>query len=273
MSAGFAAIAAMLKQRSGLVVGPDKLYLLETRLATLMRRDGIPDLGALADRLRPGNALEREVVEAMTTNESLFFRDSKPFDALRLRILPRLHAARPAGAKLRVWSAAASTGQEAYSIAMIAAEMGAALDGRRIEIVGTDIAREPLQRARDGIFTQFEIQRGLPMQMLVKYFTKLDGQWQIKPALRAAVEFREWNLLADLRALGQFDVVFCRNVLIYFDAPTKTQVLDALARQMAADGVLFLGGAESVLGLSRGFQATPGEPSAYTPTAALARVA
>jgi chemotaxis protein methyltransferase CheR len=273
MSVGFAAIAAVLKQRSGLIVGPDKLYLLETRLATLMRREGIRDLNALADRLRPGNALEREVVEAMTTNESLFFRDSKPFDALRLRILPRLHAARPAGAKLRIWSAAASTGQEAYSIAMIAAELGAALVGRRIEIVGTDIAREPLQRARDGIFSQFEIQRGLPMQMLVKYFSKLDGQWQIKPALRAAVEFREWNLLGDLRALGQFDVVFCRNVLIYFDAPTKTQVLDALAQQIAADGVLFLGGAESVLGLSRAFQATPGEPSAYAPAAALARVA
>jgi chemotaxis protein methyltransferase CheR len=156
---------------------------------------------------------------------------------------------------------------------MIAAELGAALVGRRIEIVGTDIAREPLQRARDGIFSQFEIQRGLPMQMLVKYFSKLDGQWQIKPALRAAVEFREWNLLGDLRALGQFDVVFCRNVLIYFDAPTKTQVLDALAQQIAADGVLFLGGAESVLGLSRAFQATPGEPSAYAPAAALARVA
>jgi chemotaxis protein methyltransferase CheR len=273
MSAGFAAISAMLRARSGLVIGPDKLYLLETRLAALMRRDGFCDLTALADKLRPGNALEREVVEAMTTNESLFFRDTKPFDALRLRILPRLHAARPPGAKLRIWSAAASTGQEAYSIAMVAAEMGAALGGRRIEIVGTDIAREPLQRARDGIFSQFEIQRGLPMQMLVKYFTKLDGQWQIKPALRAAVEFREWNLLADLRALGQFDVVFCRNVLIYFDPPTKTRVLDALARQVAADGVLFLGGAESLLGLSRAFQATPGEPSGYAPTAALARVA
>jgi chemotaxis protein methyltransferase CheR len=273
MSAGFSAIATMLKARSGLMLGPEKLYLLETRLATMMRREGARDLTALAEKLRPGNALEREVVEAMTTNESLFFRDTKPFDALRLRILPRLHAARPAGTKLRIWSAAASTGQEAYSIAMVTAEMGAALGGRRIEIVATDIAREPLQRARDGIYSQFEIQRGLPMQLLVKYFAKLDGQWQIKPALRAAVEFREWNLLADLRALGQFDVVFCRNVLIYFDAPTKTRVLKALARQVAADGVLFLGGAESVLGLSNAFHTTPGEAAAYTPATTLARVA
>ncbi|MEJ0047210.1 MAG: protein-glutamate O-methyltransferase CheR [Rhodospirillales bacterium] len=273
MSAGFNAISAMLKARSGLIVGPDKLYLLETRLAAMMRREGARDLDALADKLRPGNALEHEVVEAMTTNESLFFRDTKPFDALRLRILPRLHATRPAGAPLRIWSAAASTGQEAYSIAMIAAEMGAALGSRRIEIVGTDIAREPLQRAREGLYSQFEIQRGLPMQLLVKYFSKEEAQWRIKPALRAAVTFREWNLLADLRALGQFDVVFCRNVLIYFDAPTKTRVLEAMARQIAADGVLFLGGAETALGLTHAFHTAAGETAAYTPAAALARVA
>jgi chemotaxis protein methyltransferase CheR len=205
----------------------------------------------------------------MTTNESLFFRDSKPFDALRQRILPRLHAARPAGTSLRIWSAAASTGQEAYSIAMTAQDIAAALPGRGIDILGTDIAREPLQRARDGIYTQFEIQRGLPMHMLVKYFEKLDGQWRIKPGLRDAATFREWNLLADLRPLGRFDIIFCRNVLIYFDAPTKSRVLDALARQIAPDGVLFLGGAETVLGLTNAFRAIPGESGAYAPAATM----
>jgi chemotaxis protein methyltransferase CheR len=273
MSAGFTAIAAMLKARSGLIVGPDKTYLLETRLAPLMKREGARDLAALADKMRPGSALERDIVDAMTTNESLFFRDSKPFDAMRQRILPRLHAARPAGTPLRIWSAAASTGQEAYSIAMIAAEMALAMPGRRVEIVGTDIAREPLQRARAGLYSQFEVQRGLPMQNLVKFFTKEDSQWRIKQPLRDAVSFREWNLLADLRGLGQFDVVFCRNVLIYFDPMTKSQVLDAIVKQMPADGVLFLGGAETVLGLTQAFRAIPNENGAYQPADALARVA
>jgi chemotaxis protein methyltransferase CheR len=273
MSAGYAAIAALLQARSGLVIGPDKMYLLETRLGAIMRRENVKDLSGLADKMRPGNALEREVVEAMTTNESLFFRDSKPFDALRHRILPRLHAARCAGAPLRIWSAAASTGQEAYSIAMVAAELGGALGGRRIEILGTDIAREPLQRAREGLYTQFEIQRGLPMQYLVKYFDKVDGQWRVKAPLRTAVTFREWNLLGDLRSLGQFDIVFCRNVLIYFDTPTKARVLNAIARQLAPDGVLFLGGAETVLGLTDSFRAIQGESGAYAPATALAQVA
>jgi chemotaxis protein methyltransferase CheR len=264
MNPGFAPIAAMLKARSGLSLGPDKLYLLETRLVSIMRRENTRDLAALAAKLLPNSALEREVVEAMTTNESLFFRDAKPFDALRQRVLPRLHAARPPGTRLRIWSAAASTGQEAYSIAMVAAELGATLSDRRIDIVGTDISRDALSRAREGLYSHFEIQRGLPMQMLVKYFAKEDQQWRIKSTLRGGVEFREWNLLADLKPLGQFDVVFCRNVLIYFDAPTKSRVLDAMVNQMAPDGVLFLGGAETVLGLTSRLHAVPGEPGAYS---------
>jgi chemotaxis protein methyltransferase CheR len=273
MSTGFTAIASILKARSGLILGPEKIYLLETRLTSLLKREGLRDLNALADKLRPGSPLEREVVEAMTTNESLFFRDSKPFDALRQRILPRLHSTRPAGAAIRIWSAAASTGQEAYSIAMIAADMAALMPGRRVDIVGTDIAREPLQRARDGLYTQFEVQRGLPMQNLVKYFTKEESQWRIKKNLRDMVTFRDWNLLADLRGLGIFDVVFCRNVLIYFDTTTKSQVLDAIVKQMPADGVLFLGGAETVLGLTTAFRAVAGETGAYQPSGALAKVA
>jgi chemotaxis protein methyltransferase CheR len=263
MNAAFASIAEVLKARSGLVVGPDKMYLLETRLAPIIKRENLRDLSELSSRLMPGSPLERDVVEAMTTNESLFFRDNKPFESIRKTVLPRLHGARPAGTPLRIWSAAASTGQEAYSIAMVAADLAAAMPGRRVEIVGTDIAREPLDRARAGLYTQFEIQRGLPMQMLVKHFTKEDGQWRIKRALRDAVSFREWNLLSDLRPLGKFDIVFCRNVLIYFDPPTKRRVLDAIAKQMPADGVLYLGGAETVLGLTEAFKPVPGENGTY----------
>jgi chemotaxis protein methyltransferase CheR len=271
MSAGFAPIAAMLKAKSGLTLGPEKLYLLETRLVSIMRRENARDLAALAEKIRPGSALEHDVVEAMTTNESLFFRDTKPFEALRLRILPRLHAARAPGTRLRIWSAAASTGQEAYSIAMVISELGAQLGDRKADIIGTDIARDALKRAREGVYSQFEIQRGLPMQMLVKYFTKEEAAWRVKPALRNAAEFREWNLLADPRPLGKFDVVFCRNVLIYFDAPTKTRVLEAIASVLAPDGVLFLGGAETVLGLTSALQAIPGESGAYAKPAGAAQ--
>jgi chemotaxis protein methyltransferase CheR len=267
MSIAYATLAEMLRARSGLILGPDKLYLLETRLAPILKRENIRDLAELTSRLRPGSPLERDVVDAMTTNESLFFRDSKPFDALRKTILPRLHGCRMPGAPLRIWSAAASTGQEAYSIAMVVAELAGTLAGRKVEILGTDIARDPLERARQGLYSQFEIQRGLPMQMLVKHFAKEESQWRLKPQLRDAVSFREWNLLSDLRPLGMFDVVFCRNVLIYFDPPTKRRVLEAIARQMPADGVLFLGGAETVLGLTEAFRAVPGENGTYARSA------
>jgi len=263
MNGAFTCIAETLKARSGLMIGPEKLYLLETRLAPILQSHGLRDLKALAERMRPGSALEREVVDAMTTNESLFFRDGKPFEALGTTLLPKLHAARPAGTSLRIWSAAASTGQEAYSIAMVVAGCAAAMPGREVEILGTDIARAPLARARLGLYTQFEIQRGLPMQMLVKHFAKEDGQWRIAPALRDAVQFRTWNLLSDLTPLGRFDVIFCRNVLLYFDPPTKRRVLEALARQMPHDGVLFLGGAETVLGLTDAFSLVPGENGTY----------
>jgi chemotaxis protein methyltransferase CheR len=267
----FETLAALLRAGSGLVIGPDKTYLLETRLAPILREHNLPDLDALADRLKPGGAapgraaLERQVIEAMTTNESFFFRDDKPFAHLRAHALPALLAARPPASRLRIWSAAASTGQEAYSLAMILAEQRAALAGRGVDILGTDISRAPLARAQAGLYTQFEVQRGLPMQYLVKYFRKEGTEWRIADALRAMVTFREWNLLAELRPLGTFDIVFCRNVLIYFDQPTKSRVLDAIARQMAPDGRLYLGGAETVIGLTERLAAVPGEVGVYAP--------
>ena len=265
----FATLAALVRVGSGLVIGQDKIYLLETRLAPILKQERLRDLDALAERVKPGGAgeLERQVIEAMTTNESFFFRDNKPFTHFRNQALPRLQAARPASAMLRIWSAASSSGQEAYSLGMILAECRATLNGRGVEIVGTDISREQVMRAREGLYTQFEVQRGLPIQMLMKYFKKDGSNWRLNEAIRSMVSFREWNLLGELRPLGQFDVVFCRNVLIYFDGPTKKRALEAIARQMAPDALLYLGGAETVLGITDRFAPVPGESGVYMPVA------
>jgi chemotaxis protein methyltransferase CheR len=214
----------------------------------------------------------------MTTNESFFFRDDKPFLHVRMQALPRLVAARPAGSTLRVWSAASSSGQEAYSLAMIVAESTGLLAGRKVEIVGTDLARDQLARARDGVYSQFEVQRGLPVQMLMRYFRKQENNWRIADSIRAMAQFREFNLLSDLRSLGRFDIVFCRNVLIYFDQPTKTRVLEAIAGLMPPDGLLYLGGAETVLGITSRFTPMPNERGVYgvataaAPTGVVARM-
>ena len=266
---GFDLVARLVKARSGLVLTPDKLYMLETRLGPVMRRLGIASLDALAQRLGRGaaeEALAAEVTEALTTNETSFFRDGTPFEHLR-RALPRLAVARPAAATLRIWSAACSSGQEAYSIAMLATELAPQLGGRRVEIIGTDIAEEVLARARDGVFTQFEVQRGLPVQLLVKHFRQDPGagsaRWRIADPLRAMTRFQRFNLLEDPRVLGSFDVIFCRNVLIYFDPPTKTRVLAAMASRLVPDGLVYLGGAETVLGLSDQLVSVPGSRGVY----------
>jgi len=276
----FDSLAALLHTGSGLVIGPDKTYLLETRLGPVLKKHGLTDLDALAAKIRPGlntasSGLEQDVIEAMTTNESLFFRDDKPFTHFRTHALPRLLAARAPSSRLRLWSAAASSGQEAYSLAMTLTEMRASLAGRSFEIVGTDIARDQLARAQEGTYSQFEVQRGLPIQFLVKYFSKDGSNWRVIPGLRDMVQFKVWNLLSDLRGLGQFDIVFCRNVLIYFDQPTKARVLEAIAKQMPADGLLYLGGAETVLGITDAFASVPGERGVYerTKTTAPARQA
>jgi chemotaxis protein methyltransferase CheR len=261
----FETLASLLKTKSGLIIGMDKLYLLETRLAAIVKREKLADLNWLAERLRrPGSdALAREVVEAMTTNESFFFRDDKPFHHFRTQALARLVGARPPCSSLRVWSAASSSGQEAYSLAMIVAESGAILGGRKVEIIGTDIARDQLARAREGIYSQFEVQRGLPVQMLMRYFKKEDPNWRIVESIRTMAQFREYNLLSDLRPLGRFDIVFCRNVLIYFEQATKARVLDAIAGLMPPDGLLYLGGAETVLGITPRFAPAPNERGVY----------
>lgn len=257
-------LAKLLKDRSGLVLSKDKSYLLESRLMPVARKRGFKGLEELVAQLRKRDeALAADVTDAMTTNESFFFRDTKPFDQFRDIVLPNLLKTRATKKSFRIWCAAASSGQEPYSLAMILKENAAKLAGWRTEIIGTDLSREILQKARAGLYSQFEVQRGLPIQLLVKYFKKRDDQWEIDPAIRAMVQYKEWNLLQDLKALGTFDVVFCRNVLIYFDQPTKGMVLDNISKQMTDDGVLYLGGAETVLGISERFKPIAGQRGVY----------
>jgi chemotaxis protein methyltransferase CheR len=263
--ADFAFIAQFLKERSGLIITQDKMYLLETRLASILRDNGLSGLPALVDLLRqPGGAtVKDQVVDAMTTNETSFFRDNHPFDALRKSVIPALIERRAASRSLRIWSAACSTGQEPYSLAMMLKDSFPILGNWKVEIVATDLSPSVLERARQGIYSTFEVQRGLPIQMLVRHFDQQEPNWQIKRELRQTVTFRPLNLLEDFSALGQFDVVLCRNVLIYFDQPTKTRILSAIARRIAGDGVLLLGGAESVFGLSDAFAGVTGLKGVY----------
>lgn len=263
--ADFAFIAAFLKERSGLIITPDKMYLLETRLATILREHGLDGLPALVEALRQAGSgkLKDKVVDAMTTNETSFFRDSHPFDTLRKSLLPGLIEQRASARTLRIWSAACSTGQEPYSIAMTLKDHFPVLGAWKIEIVATDISPTVLDRAREGVYSTFEVQRGMPIQMLIRHFDQIDQQWRIKPELRGNITFRSINLLEDFSILGTFDIVLCRNVLIYFDQPTKTRILGAIAKRVAPDGALILGGAESVFGLSDAFQNLPGLKGVY----------
>jgi chemotaxis protein methyltransferase CheR len=257
-------LAKLLKERSGLVLTPDKAYLIENRLLPVARKRDLPDISQLIRKLMAQDvALTKDVVEAMTTNESFFFRDTTPFDLFRDQVLPAVMQRRAQQRSLRIWCAAASTGQEPYSLAMILKEMGPKLAGWRVEILGTDIATDILKRAKDGVYNQFEVQRGLPIGLLVKYFKKTGETWQIDDSIRSMVQYQMFNLLNDPRPLGNFDIVFCRNVLIYFDPPTKTKVLDGISRQLAQDGYLFLGGSETVLGLSKNFQPVPNMRGVY----------
>ena len=259
----------LLKERSGLDLSADKQYLVESRLLPLARKAGLPGIPELVQRMKSGaEALTVEVVEAMTTNETFFFRDKIPFDHLRDTILPALLQSRASRKTLRIWSAAGSTGQEPYSIAMVLKEKAAALLGWRIEIVATDLSQEVLEKSRAGLYSQFEVQRGLPIQLLVKYFTQIGELWQINSELRGMVQHRQLNLLQDFSHLGKFDVIFCRNVLIYFDQDTKAVIFERLAKAMEADGTLLLGAAESVVGITDVFRPFADKRGLYQPNPA-----
>jgi chemotaxis protein methyltransferase CheR len=265
----------LLKERSGLVLSADKQYLVESRLLPLARKISVSNLADLVAKLKAPGAerLIVDVVEAMTTNESFFFRDKIPFEHFRQFMLPNLLKARATQRRLRIWCAAASTGQEPYSLAMILKEMALQLAGWRIEIIATDLSNEVLEKARAGLYSQFEVQRGLPIQMLMKYFSQAGETWQISPEIKAMVQYRPLNLLGDFTALGHFDIVFCRNVLIYFDQPTKVDVLERIARIVDSDGYLVLGAAETVVGLTEVFKPNSERRGIYLPNAAAAKAA
>ncbi|MBI3710853.1 MAG: protein-glutamate O-methyltransferase [Proteobacteria bacterium] len=262
----FSFLSKFLLDRTGLVLGPDKTYLIESRLGPIARKWRFSGLDELVTAIRQAknDDMVREATDAMMTNESFFFRDIKPFEQFRQVVLPHLIQGRAARRQIRIWSAACSTGQEPYTLGMILKEEAAKIAGWKLDIVATDISKDALDRAKAGCYTQFEAQRGLPIQMLVKYFKQEGDKWQIVPELRAMVQFRDFNLLTDPSALGQFDVVFCRNVLIYFDQATKGAVLARIARMLAPDGMLYLGGAETVLGVSEKFVPLLGQRGIYT---------
>jgi chemotaxis protein methyltransferase CheR len=256
----------VLKERSGLELSADKQYLVESRLVPLARRSGLSGIPELVLKMKGGaDALTAEVVEAMTTNETFFFRDKLPFDHLKQAVIPALVQARAARRSLRIWCAASSTGQEPYSIAMCLKEFGSALSGWRTEIVATDLSQAVLEKSRAGLFSQFEVQRGLPIQMLVKYFTQVGELWQLSADIRAMVQHRQLNLLQDFSHLGTFDVIFCRNVLIYFDQNTKAGIFERIAKMLEPDGVLALGAAESVVGITNTFKPYPERRGLYRP--------
>ena len=244
-------IAGFLKQRSGLALTKDKMYLLETRLTPLAKSNGLADVRELIAKLRTNqNApVVYQVIEAMTTNESMFFRDTKPFDQLVNVVLPDLKA--KGRTNIRIWSAACSTGQEAYSIAMTLKEQSIKYPGLTAEIYATDLAEKVLERGRAGIYSQFEIQRGLPIAMLMKYFAQRpNNNWEINDALKSMVKFTAGNLLQPFSSMGKFDIIFCRNVLIYFDEKTKSDILDRMSALLNPPGYLFLGGSETTHGLT-----------------------
>ena len=255
-----------LKDNSGLDLSADKQYLIESRLLPLARKAGLSGIPELVQKLQGGaRQLITDVVEAMTTNETFFFRDKVPFDHFRDTIMPEVIKARAARRSVRIWCAAGSTGQEPYSLAMCLKEMSAALTGWRVEVIATDLSQEVLENARAGIYSQFEVQRGLPIQMLVKHFKQTGETWQVNPELRAMIQHRQLNLLHDFSQLGTFDVIFCRNVLIYFDQDTKINIFNRLARQIETDGFLVLGAAETVVGLTDTFRPIAERRGLYKP--------
>jgi len=247
----------MLKQRSGLVLGEEKRYLLESRLMPVARKEGMESLSALVSALQKpdGESLRTKTPQTMTINESFFYRDKTPFENFRNIMVPAMLASpRAASRTLRIWCAASSTGQEPYSLAIEIKEMEAQLSGWNIEIVATDLSEEVLEKGKSGLYSQFEVQRGLPIQLMVKYFQQTGSLWQISSSIRSMVNYKHFNLLDDYTSLGTFDIIFCRNVLIYFDPETKTDMLARMAKRLRPDGYLVLGAAETVIGISDDFK-------------------
>jgi chemotaxis protein methyltransferase CheR len=257
----------LVRSRSGVVLTPDKAYLVTSRLAPVARNEGLSGVPELLGRLRSGapERLVQHCVEAMCTHESFFFRDGTPFDQLAKDVLPSLIERRKATRTLRIWCAACSSGQEPFSVAMLLEEVGHLTPGWRLEIVATDVSEAILGKARSGLYSDFEVRRGLSDERRTRWFSRDGVNWRVSPALQQLVSFRNHNLLNGAKGLGSFDVIFCRNVLIYFDVAQKRAILGELARCLADDGRLFLGSAETVIGVSDAFELAPGSRGLYRP--------
>lgn len=256
--------ARFIRDRSGLVLTRDKTYLLENRLMPVvrdLRKKSVSEL--LAGALGGDEALQTAVVEAMMAKDTAFFRDWKPFVHFRTVVLPNLRVSRGMKPRFRILSAGVSNGQEAHSIAMTIRDVASSFPGWDIDVVGIDISGAAVAAASKGAYSQFDVQRGLPIRTLLQYFTKQDDAWVINDAIRGMVSFQTWNLLDDLFPLGRFDAVFCRNVLVYLDLKTKQDVLGKLSRVLVDDGVLYLGLNETIAGVTSHFRAVVPELAIY----------
>ena len=255
-----------INRAAGIVLTAEKAYFIEARLSPVIREESLPSIEELMNRAERGDRrLAQRIVDALTTNETFFFRDKAPFDHFRNIIIPELVSRRPPGKPIRIWCAACSSGQEPYSLVMVLDEMRAQLGGRQVEIHASDISEAILSKAKSGTFNQFEVQRGLPTKMLLHYFAKDGDNWKISQDVVRRVNFFKFNLLDDPRAMGTFDVIFCRNVLIYFDRPTRAKIFDKLADRLAPDGFMLLGGAESTFGVTDRFTSHPKERMLHLP--------
>ncbi len=252
----FQYIREFIRDSSAIVLDEDKKYLVESRLGPVVRSSNVSSVKELVHHLRtrPFGDLHRSVVDAMTTNETSFFRDKYPFDALRDHIIPALIAERKSQRSLNIWCGACSSGQEPHSIAMLLAEHFPELSGWKVRILGTDISSRMLERARAGIYSQLEVNRGLPARFLVKYFEKIDADWRLKPEIRNRTSFMPLNLHSDPAPAGKWDLIMLRNVLIYFDSQTKARILSVVRSAMQPDGYLVLGGAESTIAAGSAFR-------------------
>jgi chemotaxis protein methyltransferase CheR len=249
----YAFLRAYIQRESGIALGDDKLYLFKSRLLPIMERERVRSLDELCDRLRNAAtpALRRHVVEAMTTHETLFFRDPAVYDALRASIIPAIARMRQATRSMRIWSAACSSGQEPYSLAMLLLELGFA--DWRIEILGTDLSTQILDRAASGSYLQIEVNRGLPASLLVKYFQRAGLGWQVKSEVRKLVRFSQFDLRNNMGPLGSFDLVLCRNVLIYFDLETRKRILGGIRGVLHPGGYFLMGSSETTFNLDDNF--------------------
>ena len=260
----YAFLQAYIQRESGIALGEDKLYLLKSRLLPIMERERVRSLDELCDRLRNAATpdLRRHLVEAMTTHETSFFRDPAVYDALRASIIPAIARSRQATRSLRIWSAACSSGQEPYSLAMLLLELGYV--DWRIEILGTDLSTQILERAATGSYLQIEVNRGLPAPMLVKYFQRAGLNWEAKCEVRKLVRFTQFDLRNNMGALGAFDLVLCRNVLIYFDLETRKRILGNIRGVLHPGGYLLLGSSETTFNLDDNFvRSTCGATTVY----------